>query len=93
MQGVTHSFVMDSWAGLHDVPDRPSAKVAPVGCQLATMPLKIKTVTIPKTCSARAEVVTQSGTSVHNLWAELHETGGTFWYFGSQSAGALSQAK
>ena len=36
-------------AGLHDnVPNIPSAKVAPVGCQLATMALKIKTVTIPK---------------------------------------------
>ena len=36
-------------AGLHDtVPDGPSAMVAPAGCQLATMSLKIKTVTIPK---------------------------------------------
>ena len=40
----------ETWAGLHDdnVPDRPSAKVAPAGCPLATMALKIKTVTIPK---------------------------------------------
>ena len=31
-----------SRAGLHDnVPDRPSAKAAPFGCQLATMALKI----------------------------------------------------
>ena len=38
-----------SRAGLHDnVPDRPSAKAAPVGCQLATMALKSTTVTIPK---------------------------------------------
>ena len=36
-------------AGLNDnVTDWPSAKVAPVGCQLMTMALKIKTVTIPK---------------------------------------------
>ena len=36
-------------AGLHDnVPDLPSAKVAPVGCQMATMALKIKTVSIPE---------------------------------------------
>ena len=36
-------------AGLHDnVLDRPSAKGAPVGCQLAIMALKIKTVAIPK---------------------------------------------
>ena len=35
--------------GVHDhVPDPPSAKVAPVGCQMATVALKIKTVTIPK---------------------------------------------
>ena len=54
------------WAGLHDnVPDRPSAKGAPVGCQLATMALKIKTVTIPKSGFATAEGVTQCGTSVH----------------------------
>ena len=38
-----------SWDGLHDnVPDRPSAKVAHVGCQLATMALEIRTVTVPK---------------------------------------------
>ena len=38
-----------SKAGLHDnVPDRQSAKIASVRCQLATMALKIKTVTIPK---------------------------------------------
>ena len=37
------------WAGLHDiVPDRSSAKVAPVGCQRAKTVLTIKTVTVPK---------------------------------------------
>ena len=56
----------DTWAGLHDnVPDRPSAMVAPAGCQLATTALKIKTVTYPKMGVCTAEVVTQSGTSVH----------------------------
>ena len=55
-----------SWAGLHDdVPGRPSSKVAPVGCQLATMALNIKTVTIPKGGFSTAEVVTQPGTLVH----------------------------
>ena len=34
---------------MHDnVPDRPSAKAAPVGCQLATMALNIKTLAVPK---------------------------------------------
>ena len=43
------SFPEASWAGLHDnVPDRPSAKVAPFGCQLATMALQLKTVTVQK---------------------------------------------
>ena len=38
-----------AWAGLHDdVLDRPSAKVAPTGSQLATMALQIEAVTIPK---------------------------------------------
>ena len=44
--------------------DRPPAKVAPVGCQLATVALKMKTVTIPKGGLCTAEVGTQSGTSV-----------------------------
>ena len=47
------------------VPDRHSAKDTPVGCQLATMALKIKTVTIPKMVDCTAEVVTHSGTSVY----------------------------
>ena len=40
----------EAWAGYHDnnAPDRPSAKVAPVGRQLATMAFKIKTITITK---------------------------------------------
>ena len=47
LQPSVHPF-SEARAGLHDnVPDRPTAKVAPVGCQLATMALKIKTVTIP----------------------------------------------
>ena len=38
-----------NWAGLHDnVPGRPSGKVAPVGCQLATMALKMETVNVRK---------------------------------------------
>ena len=50
-----------TWAGLHDnVPDRPSAKVAPAGCQLATVALiKTKTVVIPQKVGCTAEVVTQ----------------------------------
>ena len=49
-------------AGLHDnVPDRPSAKVEPTGCQLATMSLKIKTVTVPKGGL-------HGGRSCHPIW-------------------------
>ena len=52
-------------AGLQDnVPDRPSAKVAPVGCQLSTMALKILKCHYPKRWVGTAEVVTQSGTFV-----------------------------
>ena len=37
----------NDWAGLHNnVLDRPSAKVAPVGCQLMTMAFKIKIIII-----------------------------------------------
>ena len=56
-----------SWAWLHDsVPDQPSAKVAPVECQLATMALKIKgELTRHKLSLGR-----------HCIWDELHETGG-----------------
>ena len=36
-----------------NVPDRPYLKVAPVGSQLVTMALKIKTVAIPKRWMAR----------------------------------------
>ena len=45
-----------------------SAKVVPAGYQLAIMALKIKIVSFPKSWVAlggTAEVVTQSGTSVH----------------------------
>ena len=63
------------WVGLHDnISDRPSTKVAPVGCQLVTMALKIQTVTVPK---GGLHV-----RSCHPIWdistcAELwHETGG-----------------
>ena len=49
MMSVAMFFPSAYRAGFHDnVPDRPSAKVSPVGCQLETMALKIKTVTIPK---------------------------------------------
>ena len=55
------------WAGMHDnVPDRPSAKVAPAGCQLATMAITIKTVAIPKGglgCTAEVRDVSASGLS------------------------------
>ena len=45
--GIKH--ISRFWAGLHDnVPDRPSAKVAATGCQLATIALNIETVTTPK---------------------------------------------
>ena len=64
-----------AWAGIHDdVPARPSAKGAPVGCQLATMARTIKTVTI--------QTSGLNGNSCHPrwdrqcIWAELHETGG-----------------
>ena len=64
-----------AWAGLQDnVPsDRPSAKVAPVGCQLATVALKIYIATIP--------TGGLHGRSCHAIWdvsapgRELHETG------------------
>ena len=52
-----------SWAGLHDnVPDRPSAKVAaPVGCELATVTLTIKTVSL-------SQEVGLHGRSCHPAW-------------------------
>ena len=46
-RGTTDDLITRT--GLRDnVPDRPSAKVAPVWCQLATTVLKIQTVPIPK---------------------------------------------
>ena len=74
---------MGPWAGLHDnVSDRPSAKVASVGCQLAIMALKIKTVTM-------AEVVkTQTGMPVH--MGGVTRDWLTFCHLGSKSAVTLS---
>ena len=54
--------------------DPPSAKVAPVGCQLATMTLKIKTVTVPKRWVAQQKLSPKLGRQC--IWAELRETGG-----------------
>ena len=65
-----------SGLGLHDnIPDRPSsAKVAPVGCQLVTMALKIKIVTIPKYGVAQQKLSPHLGHQC--IWNELHETAG-----------------
>ena len=62
--------------------------IAPVGCHLATMALKIKTATIPKRWVCTAEVVTQPGTSVHLGWVARDWR--TFCHLGSKSAGTLS---
>ena len=73
-----------------DVPDRPSAKVAPVGCQLATMSLKIKTVTIPKRWIARQKLSPNLGRQC--IWAQFDETGAlSATDLGSKSAGTLSR--
>ena len=74
---------------------RPSAKVAPVGWQLATIALKIKTypatmafkiktVTVPK----RAEVFTKSGMSAH--LGRVERDWQTFCHPGSKSTGTSS---
>ena len=56
-------------AGLHDIdPDQGCTC-----CQLATMALKIKTVTIPKRWSAWQKLSPSLGCQC--IWAELHETG------------------
>ena len=75
---------------------RPTPTLPPPGLPLPDANwrprhLQIKTVTIPQKggLHCTAEVVTQSGTSVH-YWAELHETGGLSSNLGSQSAGTLS---
>ena len=61
--------------GLHDnVPDRPSAKVGPAGCQLATMALKIKTVTVPKG-GLHGRSCLSSNLGRQCIWAELYESG------------------
>ena len=65
-----------AWAGLHvNVPDRPSGKVAPVGCQLATTALQIQTVTIPQKVGCSRQKLSPS-LGRQCIWAELHETGG-----------------
>ena len=80
----------DTWAGLHDnVSDRLSAAmVAPVGCQLGTMALKIKAVTVLK-CGLH-------GTSCYPVWdvsvhlSRVARDWRTFRHLGSKSAGTLS---
>ena len=75
-------------AGLQDnVPDRSSAMVAPAGCQLATMALKLK-LSLSQKVGCMAESVKQSGTSVRLGWVARDWQ--TFCYLGSQSAGTLS---
>ena len=65
-------------AGLHDkVPDRPSAKAAPMGCQLATTALKKQThlsLFPPNVFFARQKLSPSHGRQC--IWAEFHETGG-----------------
>ena len=74
-QGCTATSQTDLPPRLHgNVPDRPSTKVAPVGCQLVTMTLQIKTVTIPKGWVARQKLSPNLGRRC--IWTELHETGG-----------------
>ena len=71
-----HYTRLDSWAGLHDnVPDRPSVKVAPIMCQLATVALTIKTVTIPNGGLHGRSCHPMWGVSA-SFWTVLHETGG-----------------
>ena len=66
---------LKSRVGSHDnVPDRPSAMVASVGCQLATMALTLK-LSLSQNVGCTAEVVTEFGTSLH-LGREERETGG-----------------
>ena len=60
---------------MYNVPDRPSsAKVAPVGCQLATMALKSKTFVIPKDGFAWQKLSPSLGHQC--IWGQLmHGTG------------------
>ena len=69
-------------------PTRPSAKVAPVGCQLATTALKNVHCRYPKTWVAQQKLSPNLGRQC--FWAELQETGGPSDKFGSKSAGTLS---
>ena len=63
------------YTGFHDsFPDRLSAKVAAVGCLMATMALKIKTL-CPKRWVARHKLSPNLGRQ-QCIWAELHEIGG-----------------
>ena len=84
---LTHSMGPGPGCSTDNVPDRASAQVAPVGCQLATMAPTINTGTVPKgglhgiTCHPNlgrqglwAELSPSLGRQ--GLWAELHETGG-----------------
>ena len=71
------SLPAQSWrTGMYSVPaHRPSAKVARLGSQLATMAaFKIKTVTIPKGGLHSRSCHPNLGRQC--IWAELHETGG-----------------
>ena len=71
----TGPFPSESRAGLQDnVPDQPSAKVAPVGCQLGTMAYKSKNCHYPKRWVAGQKLSPNLGRQCTR--AELHETGG-----------------
>ena len=65
---LTPGFGQLLWAGLLDnVPDPLSlrqGKVAPVGSQLATVALQMKTVTVPKKCVARQKLSPNVGRPV-----------------------------
>ena len=74
--------VSHSWAGLHNsVPKRPSAKVAPVGYQLATVALKIKTL------HSKRWVAPNLKMSMHLGWVARDWR--TFSHLVSKSAGML----
>ena len=72
----TAEFEKGVWAGLlEDVPDRHSAKVAPVDCQLATTALKIKSATIPKRWVARQKLSPSLGHLC--MWVEAGKLSAT----------------
>ena len=67
----------DSTVLRHVVLGRPLSNVAPVGCQLAAMALKMNTVTIPKGGRvARQKFVTRVWDVSQCIWVDLHETRG-----------------